>query len=99
MPKPQGELPVVYGVEPNYQQIAGLRLAAGRFFTADEAARAAPVCVLGEAARVRLFGLADPLGRFVKVNEQWFRVIGVAGPQAVGAGRRRRRARRRIATT
>jgi putative ABC transport system permease protein len=81
-PKPQAELPVVYGVEPGYQQIAGLRLSAGRFFTADEAAHAGPVCVLGEAARVRLFGLTEPLGRFVKMNQQWFRVIGVAGPQA-----------------
>jgi len=82
VPKPQAELPVVYGVEPQYQQIAGLRLAAGRFFTGDEAAHAAAVCVLGEGARVRLFGLTDPMGRFVKVNEQWFAVIGVAGPQA-----------------
>jgi putative ABC transport system permease protein len=81
-PKPQAELPAVYGVEPNYQQIAGLRIVAGRFFTADEAARARPVCVLGEGARVRLFGLTDPLGRFVKMNEQWFHVVGVAGPQA-----------------
>ena len=53
IPKPQGELPVVYGVEPNYQQIAALKLAAGRFFTAEEAARAAPVCVL---ATPRAFG-------------------------------------------
>ena len=82
VPKPQAELPVVYGVEPNYQQIAGLRLAAGRFFTADEAAHASPVCVLGEAARVRLFGLTEPLGRFVKMNQQWFLVVGIAGSQA-----------------
>jgi putative ABC transport system permease protein len=82
IPKPEAELPVVYGVEPNFQQIGGLRLAAGRFFTVDEAARASAVCVLGEAARIRLFGLADPIGRFVKANEQWFEVIGVAGPQA-----------------
>jgi len=83
IPKPQGELPVVYGVETTYKQIANLRIAAGRFFTDDEAARAAPVCVLGEAARVRLFGLADPLGQFVKVNGQWYQAIGVAGSQAV----------------
>jgi putative ABC transport system permease protein len=83
MPKPQSDLPVVYGVEPNYRTIAGLRLGAGRFFTDEEAAHAAAVCVLGEAARTRLFGVADPLGRFVKVNEQWFQVIGVAGPQVV----------------
>ena len=65
IPKPQGELPVVYGVEPNYQQIAGLKIAAGRFFTQDEASHAAPVCVLGEAARVRLFG-ADRSARTVR---------------------------------
>ena len=53
------------------------------FFTQEEAAHAAPVCVLGEAARVRLFGLSDPLGQFVKVNGQWYRTIGVAGAQAV----------------
>jgi len=83
VPKPQSDLPVVYGVEPTYQQIAGLRLAAGRFFDRDEAARASAVCVLGEAARARIFGVADPIGQYVKVNEQWFRIIGIAGPQAV----------------
>jgi putative ABC transport system permease protein len=83
VPKPDAETPVVYGVEPNYQQIAGLRLVSGRFFSDTEAAHAAPLCVLGEAARWRLFGETDPLGQFVKVNEQWFEVIGVAGPQAV----------------
>ena len=85
-PKPDAETPVVYGVDPNYQQIAGLRVALGRFYTDDEASRAAAVCVLGEAARWRLFGDADPLGKFVKVNEQWFEVIGVVGPQAVAQG-------------
>ena len=83
IPKPQGELPVVYGVETIYRQIANLKVAMGRFFTDEEAARAAPVCVLGEAARVRLFGLSDPIGQFVKVNGQWYQAIGVAGPQAV----------------
>jgi len=83
IPKPQGELPAVYGVDTNYQQIANLKVASGRFFTAAEAAEAAPVCVLGEAARVRLFGLTDPLSKFVKVNGQWYRVIGIAGAQAV----------------
>ena len=83
VPKPQsGDTPVVYGVQPNYLAIGGLRVTSGRFFTDAEAAHAEPVCVLGEAARTALFGLDDPLGRFVKVNDQWFRVIGAAGPQA-----------------
>ena len=44
-------------------------------------ASAAPVAVLGEGAAASLFGADDPVGRYVKVNEQWFQVIGVAGPQ------------------
>jgi len=83
MPKPQNETPVVYGVEPNYLRIGGLRITSGRFFSDEEAARAAALCVVGEAARASLFGVDDPLGRFVKINEQWFRVIGLAGAQAV----------------
>jgi putative ABC transport system permease protein len=43
VPKPTGELPVVYGVEPAYVGIASLQLASGRFFDDDEAGRAAAV--------------------------------------------------------
>ena len=83
VPKPQGDAPVVHGVGANYLAIGGIRLTSGRFFSENEAAGAEPVCVLGDAARTALFGLDDPIGRFVKVNERWFRVIGTAGPQAV----------------
>jgi putative ABC transport system permease protein len=86
IPKPAGETPVVYGVEPAYQQIAGLRVVAGRFFSDEEAGTARPVAVLGEGARTRLFGPADPIGQFIKVNEQWFAVIGVSAPQAMARG-------------
>ncbi len=80
-PKPQQDMPVVYGIEPNYQQIASLRLVQGRFFDADENEHAAPVAVLGQGARASLFGGADCIGEYIKVNEQWLHVIGVAGPQ------------------
>jgi putative ABC transport system permease protein len=86
VPKTQADTPTVYGVDPNYLSIGGLRVISGRFFTTDEAAHADAVCVLGEAARLNLFGLDDPIGRYVKVNEQWFRTIGLAGPQAVAQG-------------
>jgi putative ABC transport system permease protein len=81
LPKPQGDVPMVYGVSPPYQKIAGLSVTRGRFFTDDEDKVAAAVCVLGQAATAGLFGGADPIGQFVKVNQQWFRVIGIAGPQ------------------
>lgn len=81
IPASQQDTPVVYGVTPDYQQIAGLHVLEGKFFDDEEERRGAPVCVLGAAARWNLFGAADPVGQWVKVNEQWFRVIGVVSPQ------------------
>ena len=81
LPRPQADPPVVYGVSPVYAAIAGLDIADGRFFDQSEATAAVPVAVLGQTAATSLFGTEDPIGRFVKVNLQWFSVIGVVGPQ------------------
>jgi putative ABC transport system permease protein len=81
IPKSQQDVPSVYGVRSAYQQITRLRLLAGRFFDAEEEGRAEPVCVLGAGARSNLFGASEPIGQYVKLDEQWFRVIGVVGPQ------------------
>jgi putative ABC transport system permease protein len=81
IPKGQQDVPSVFGVQPAYKNIAGLRLREGRFFDAGEESRADPVCVLGAGAKSNLFGASDAINQYVKVDEQWFRVIGVAGPQ------------------
>ncbi|HMI53580.1 MAG TPA: ABC transporter permease [Candidatus Saccharimonadales bacterium] len=81
LPKPQQDMPVVYGVEPSYLSISALHVTEGRFFTASENAASAPVCVLGLAAKEGIFGAAPAVGEYVKLNEQWFHVIGVIGPQ------------------
>jgi putative ABC transport system permease protein len=56
-------------------------MASGRFFDEAENKSSAPVAVIGEGAAATLFGADDPVGRYLKVNEQWLQVIGVAGPQ------------------
>jgi putative ABC transport system permease protein len=81
LPKPQGDAPVIYGVSPSYTAIANLRVVSGRFFDEAETNAAAPIAVLGEGAAAALFGTDDPIGRYLKVNEQWLQVVGVAGPQ------------------
>jgi putative ABC transport system permease protein len=81
VPKPQHDMPLVYGVAPNYQQIGNLKLVAGRFFDDAENERAAPVAVLGQGAKASLFGQSEAVGQYVKVNEAWMHVIGVVGPQ------------------
>jgi len=85
IPKSQRDMPTVYGVNPNFEAIGNLRVAAGRFFSPKENERGSPVCLLGEAAKVNLFGQQEAVGQYVKVNEQWLRVIGVVGPQLSSA--------------
>ena len=82
-PKPQGDTPVVYGVAASYQGIGGLVTTRGRFFTETEDDAGAAVAVLGQGAAASVFGVEDPIGQFVKLNQQWFRVVGVAAPQLV----------------
>jgi putative ABC transport system permease protein len=81
IPKPAREMPIIFGVEPSYLGIASLRVVAGRFFDEAENLRGAPFCVLGQGAQSNLFGSQEAVGQYVKVNTQWFRVIGVVGPQ------------------
>jgi putative ABC transport system permease protein len=83
LPKPQQGTPVVYGVEPSYLEIGHLRVTEGRFFDASDNAAAAPVCVLGAAAKDSLFGASQAVGEYIKLNEMWCHVIGIAGPQLV----------------
>ena len=80
-PKPQQEMPVVYGVDPAYREIARLKIANGSFFDQKDEDAGTAVCVLGASAKWSLFGSANAVGEYVKVNEQWFRVIGVVDPQ------------------
>jgi putative ABC transport system permease protein len=86
LPKPQRDMPMVYGVEPTYLRIAALQVVAGRWFDAQENDHAAPVCVLGDGARAGLYGNQEALGQYVKVDEQWFHVIGVVAPQLTMQG-------------
>jgi putative ABC transport system permease protein len=81
IPKAQRDMPTIYGVDPRFQQIMGLSLTSGRFFDATESSQGSPVCVLGEGAKQNLFGSDEAVGKFVKANDSWFRVVGVVGSQ------------------
>ena len=82
LPKTSAESPLLIGVEPNYVQINNLKVVEGRFFEDSDNERSAPVCVLGESAKVNLLGYDAAVGKYVKVNDTWLQVIGVLAPQA-----------------
>ena len=82
LPKSAQEQPLLVGVEPEFLSINSLRMVEGRFFTSEDDARSAPVCVLGESAKVNLLGYEPAAGKYVKVNDTWLQVIGVLAQQA-----------------
>jgi len=82
LPKTTQEPPVLIGVLPNFIEINSLKLVAGRFFNDEDNRRSAPVCVLGETAKVNLLGFDDAIGKYVKVNDIWLQVVGVLTPQS-----------------
>ena len=84
LPKTSQEPPQLIGVLPNFVEINSLKLVGGRFFSEDENKSSAPVCVLGEGAKVNLLGYDNAIGKYVKVNDTWLQVIGVLTPQATG---------------
>ena len=84
LPKTSQEPPMLIGVLPNFTEINSLKLIAGRFFTEEENQRSAPVCVLGDTAKVNLLGFDDAIGKYVKINDTWLQVIGELMPQASG---------------
>ena len=82
LPKPSQEPPLLIGVEPNFLEINNLKMVEGRFFNTDDNAHSAPVCVLGESAKVNLLGYDPAEGKYVKINDTWLQVIGVLATQA-----------------
>ena len=74
-------MPQVYGVGPEYLSITGLKVVSGRYFNPEDDDGRMPVCVLGEGARANLFPQQEALGQYIKINEQWFRVIGTLASQ------------------
>jgi putative ABC transport system permease protein len=82
LPKPSAEMPLLIGVSPEYFDINSLKAVEGRFFTDEDDNRSNPVCVLGESAKVNMFGYEPAVGKHVKVNDQWLQVVGVLAQQA-----------------
>ncbi len=82
LPKTSQEPPLLIGVEANYLQINSLKVVEGRWFSEEDNAKSASVCVLGEAAKVNLLGYENAVGKHVKVNDIWLQVVGVLAQQA-----------------
>jgi putative ABC transport system permease protein len=75
----------VTGTEPQYFDIRDWPFQSGAPFTPDDVQSAANVAVIGDTVRKNLFGVADPIGQTIRINNLPFRVVGLLIPKGSSA--------------
>jgi|TARA_B110000967_G_C18844765_1_gene541360 putative ABC transport system permease protein len=91
VPIVMGNAKVKYNQRARYTDVAGvggaadkawkLEIAQGRFLPTDDLQRARPLVVLGSKVKEELFAGINPVGRFVRIGSERYRVIGVVAPK------------------
>lgn len=67
----------VIGVTPDFLSMMNYKLGAGDFIKDNHYNLRLKVCVLGASVATNLFQNEDPIGKMVKIEDQWLEVIGV----------------------
>jgi putative ABC transport system permease protein len=73
----------VIGVTPEATEILNYRMDKGIFINQDNNNRQLKICVLGANIARELFSYEDPLGKSIKLGDQWFEVAGVLQTKAL----------------
>ena len=75
----------IVGVDSTYFRLMNLRLAQGAPFAAPQFGASSPVTIIGQGVKTRFFTTEDPIGRTIKVGNQWLTVVGVLEDRKVSA--------------
>ncbi|MFT5522118.1 MAG: ABC-type lipoprotein export system ATPase subunit [Pirellulaceae bacterium] len=67
---------------PRYRELYDLNVSRGRFLSDQDDSSKAQVCVLSQEVAIELFRHEDPVGRSVRLNRDYYRVIGIIAPRA-----------------
>ncbi len=86
LPKPNAGTPLLQGVRPSFSTIHALEAMEGRLLTESDEVSNAAVCVVGQAAKINLFGYDAAVGKKLKVNDTWLEVVGVLAEQVGDSG-------------
>jgi putative ABC transport system permease protein len=71
------------GVSAEYFDIKRWSLDRGAFFSQDDVDRAADVCVIGRTVRDQLFGVDDPIGHVIRINNLPCKVVATLVPKGL----------------
>ncbi|MDR1517128.1 MAG: ABC transporter permease [Dysgonamonadaceae bacterium] len=73
----------VTGVTPDFFGMMNYRLKSGEWLNETHSALRRKVCLLGAGVAMTLYRQEDPVGKMVKVEDQWLEVIGILESKAL----------------
>ena len=65
------------GVEPVYFQLTNFELFDGKMFNDTQLKKGDPVCIIGKSIMTKFFPTETPIGKTIKVGNNWLKIIGV----------------------
>ncbi|RPG94633.1 MAG: FtsX-like permease family protein [Candidatus Pelagibacter sp. TMED253] len=71
----------IFGTNEDYMETITTNIVKGRFFSKNEDRSGARVTVIGNGIKEAFFGDQDPIGKYIKIDNIKFRVIGVLEKQ------------------
>lgn len=74
------------GCTADYAELVKLEIDRGRFLTEADQVQRLNVCVLSAETAEKLYPYEDPLSRSLKVERDYYRIVGVLKPRAPSAG-------------
>jgi len=77
---------MIIGSTSAFLDVRHLKMASGRFLPAGDPRRASPVCVLGAKLEHELFGADSAVGRWVRIGDRRFRVVGTLASEGRSIG-------------
>jgi len=76
---------LLVGCKPEYADVTRLEVARGHFITDVEEGDKANHCVLAAEVAERLFPYEDPIGQGIRIEELYYKVVGVTRPKMATA--------------
>ena len=71
----------IFGTNEDYMKTITANIFEGRFFSQNEDRSGSRVTIIGFGIKEAFFGDKDPIGKYIKIDNQKFRVIGVLEKQ------------------
>ena len=71
----------IFGTNVDYMKTISANIVEGRFFSQNEDRSGSRVTIIGFGIKEAFFGEKDPIGKYIKIDNEKFRVIGVLEKQ------------------